>query len=62
MGDNQRTGGAERGGDQEKSQYTSGGLGENDTYGGEQNTGGADTGYDHDYGMGTGRTVDQEKG
>lgn len=61
IGDNSRTGGAERGGDQELSEGTSGGLGQNDTYGDEADTGGADTGFDHNFGMGTGRTISQEK-
>lgn len=52
----------QRGGDQETSEHTSGGLGADDTYGDEADTGGADTGYDHNYGMGTGRTVSQEEG
>lgn len=61
-GTNERTGGVNRGGDQETSRYTSGGLGENDTYGDQNQTGGVDTGHDHNYGMGTGRTEDQEEG
>lgn len=61
-GTSERTGGVNRGGDQETSQYTSGGLGENDTYGDETQTGGVDTGRDGNYGMGTGRTKDQEQG
>lgn len=62
IGDNYRTGGVGRGGDQEKSEHTSGGLGQDDTYGDEADTGGADTGMDHNYGMGSGRTQAQEKG
>lgn len=62
MGSGGRTGGAGRGGDQETSRYTSGGLGQDDTYGDEADTGGADTGYDHNYGMGSGRTKAQEEG
>lgn len=62
MGGGARTGGTGRGGDQETSQYTSGGLGQDDTYGGEGDTGGADTGAGQNYGMGSGRTRDQEQG
>ena len=62
IGDTNRTGGHGRGGDQEKSEGTSGGLGQDDTYGTEGDTGGNDTGMDHNYGMGSGRTHDQEIG
>lgn len=62
MGTSERTGGVNRGGDQETSQHTSGGLGENDTYADEGQTGGNDTGFDGNYGMGSGRTEQQEKG
>jgi len=62
IGTNERTGGVSRGGDQETSRYTSGGLGQNDTYGDEGHTGGNETGRAQNYGMGSGRTVDQERG
>jgi len=62
MGTSERTGGVNRGGDQETSQYTSGGLGQNDTYGDQGHTGGNQVGSAQNYGMGSGRTADQERG
>ncbi|KAK5946679.1 hypothetical protein PMZ80_000822 [Knufia obscura] len=62
IGTNERTGGVSRGGDEETSRYTSGGLGENDAYGDEGHAGGNQVGAAQNYGMGSGRTVDQERG
>jgi len=41
---------------------TSGGLGQDDTYGGQAQSGGTDTGRDGNFGMGSGRTNAQDVG